>query len=73
MYEWMDRGGMRWFKERAEARRQLRCIDANGDWEAFTKHVQDKTRADAIAKGTRVRLLQRHPSPLPEVLAKRAA
>jgi len=45
MYKRMDQGGMRWIKERAEALLQLRCIDANGDWEAFTKFVHDKTRA----------------------------
>jgi hypothetical protein len=61
---------MRWTKERAEALLQLRCIDANGDWEAFTKHVHDKTRADALTKGKRVRLQQRQPSPLRKVIAE---
>jgi hypothetical protein len=70
MYKRMDHGGMRWIKERAEALLQLRCIDANGDWEAFTKHVHDKTRADAISKGKRVRLQQRQPNPLPKVIAE---
>ena len=66
----MDHGGMRWIKERAEAVLQLRCIEANGDWEAFVKHVHDKTRAHAINTGSRVRLQQRHASPLPQSLAE---
>ena len=63
----MDHGGMRWIKERAEAVLQLRCIEANGDWEAFVKHVHDKTRAHAI---NTVRLQQRHASPPPQSLAE---
>ena len=66
MYKRMDHGGMRWIKERAEALPQLRCIDANGDWAAFTKHVHDETRAHAITKGGRVRLQQRQPSRYPK-------
>jgi hypothetical protein len=73
MYKRMDHGGMRWIKERAEALLQLRCIDANGDWEAFVKHVHDKTRAAAIHKGERVRLQQRQPCPLPAVAVAEAA
>ncbi len=38
-----DSGGMRWIKERAEALLQLRCIEANNDWEAFVSYVHDKT------------------------------
>ena len=38
-----DSGGMRWIKERAEALLQLRCIEVNGDWEAFIEYVHDKT------------------------------
>jgi len=72
MYKRMDHGGMRWIKERAEALLQLRCIDANGDWEAFVKHVHDKTRASA-RKGERVRLQQRQPCPLPAVTVAEAA
>jgi hypothetical protein len=73
MHKRMDHGGMRWIKERAEALLQLRCIDANGDWEAFVKHVHDKTRAKAIATGTRVRLQQRQPGALPAAHAEKAA
>jgi hypothetical protein len=73
MYKRMDHGGMRWIKERAEALLQLRCIDANGDWEAFVNFVHDKTRAKAITTGTRVRLQQRQPAALPGALAEEAA
>ncbi len=73
MYKRMDHGGMRWIKERAEALLQLRCIDANGDWEAFVKFVHDKTRATAITTGTRVRLQQRQPAALPGAPAENAA
>jgi hypothetical protein len=40
-----DHGGMRWIKERAEAVVQLRCIEANGDWEAFISFVHDRLQA----------------------------
>jgi hypothetical protein len=30
-----DHGGMRWIRERAQALLQLRCIQQNGDWDAF--------------------------------------
>jgi hypothetical protein len=73
MYKRMDHGGMRWIKERAEALLQLRCIDANGDWQAFVKFVHDKTRAKATTTGTRVRLQQRQPAPLPGAPAEKAA
>src|SRR5205823_5220257 len=33
--ERLDRSGMRWIEERAEAVLLLRCIEVNGDWEAF--------------------------------------
>jgi hypothetical protein len=36
---------MRWIKERAEAVVQLRCIEANGDWEAFISFVHDRLQA----------------------------
>ena len=61
----MDHGGMRWIKERAEAVLQLRCIDANGDWDAFVGYVAALARETAGRTGTRVRLQQRHPQPLP--------
>jgi len=63
----MDQGGMRWIKERAEALLQLRCIDANGDWDAFVGRVHATMRHAAITKGERPRLQQRAASPLPSI------
>jgi hypothetical protein len=65
MYRRMDQGGMRWIKERAEALLQLRCIDANGDWQAFVDRVHHHARDLATSTGVRVRLQQRSPAPLP--------
>jgi hypothetical protein len=65
MHRRMDHGGMRWIKERAEAFLQLRCIEVNGDWEAFVARVHDSVRAAMLEGGERVRLQQRHPAPLP--------
>ena len=69
----MDQGGMRWIKERAEALLQLRCIDANGDWDAFTEWVHAQARTLAIEGGKRVRLQQRQPVALPVVKRAEAA
>jgi hypothetical protein len=41
------RGGTCRIKERAEALPQLRCIEVNGDWEAFIAFVHDKTMKQA--------------------------
>jgi hypothetical protein len=38
-----DCGGMRWTRQRAEALLHLRCIEINGDWEAFIEYMHDKT------------------------------
>jgi hypothetical protein len=65
MYRRMDQGGMRWIKERAEALLQLRCIDANGDWQAFVGRVHEQARHHAASTGERIRLQQRVPAPLP--------
>jgi hypothetical protein len=73
MYRRMDQGGMRWIKERAEALLQLRCIDANGDWQAFVNRVHERARDHATSTGHRVRLQQRLPAPLPTVLLLEAA
>jgi hypothetical protein len=69
----MDHGGMRWIKERAEATLQLRCIDVNGDWEAFTARVHEGIRSRAIERGELVRLQQRQPEPLPTAHLQKAA
>ena len=48
-----DHGGMRWIKERAEAILQLRCIEANGDWEPFLSFVHQRYRAQSGSQGVR--------------------
>ncbi len=63
-----DHGGMRWIKERVEALIQLRCIEINGQWDAFVAAVHDEMKADAIATGRRPRLQSQSPVPLPAVL-----
>jgi hypothetical protein len=63
-----DHGGMRWIKERCEALLQLRCIEINGQWDAFITAVHDEMKADAIATGRRPRLQSQSAAPLPAVL-----
>lgn len=73
MYRRMDQGGMRWIKERAEALLQLRCIDANGDWQAFVDRVHEQARERSTSAGDRIRLQQRAPTPLPAIALAEAA
>jgi len=60
-----DHGGMRWIKERVEAILQLRCIDTNGDWDAFSNFVHDRLQSHATLHGIRQRLQCSTPAPLP--------
>lgn len=60
-----DNGGMRWIPERAQALLQLRCIEFNGDWEAFVSFVHDKIMARARSELTATRLLTKHATPIP--------
>jgi len=62
-----DSAGMRWIRERAEALLQLRCIEINGQWDAFIEFVHDglSRRANAPPHGRR--LLASKPSPLPSL------
>lgn len=62
-----DFGGMRWIRERAEALLQLRCIEANGDWEAFIQWSHDGYQRQASASGERIRIQQNKPAPLPTI------
>ena len=63
-----DHGGMRWIKERVEALIQLRCIEVNGQWDAFVAAVHDQLKAEAATTGRRPRLQTKSPAPLPAVL-----
>ncbi len=60
-----DCGGMRWIKERAEHLLQLRCIEVNGDWEAFIQFVHDRTQRQAQQQQTNLSLKYTEPIPLP--------
>ncbi len=60
----LDNGGMRWIEERAEALLQLRCIDVNGDWEAFMAFVQEKVRKAAREDHRLIRILTWKPAPI---------
>jgi len=68
-----DHGGMRWIKERAEAIVQLRCIEANGDWDNFTDFVHDRLQNQAQHHGERPRLQTPTPAPLPTIPERKAA
>jgi hypothetical protein len=60
-----DDGGMRWIKERAEALLQLRCIEINGDWDAFISFVHDRTKEQAKKSRQIPMLKSKEPGPLP--------
>jgi len=57
----MDKGGMRWLRERAQALLQLRCIELNGDWGNFIRWVQH--RLCTAPPSTVPRLLRTSPAP----------
>lgn len=61
-----DHGGMRWIKERAQAVVQLRCIQINGDWEAFERFVHDRLRSASRFSSEPLRLQTATPHELPE-------
>lgn len=60
-----DSAGMRWIRERAEALLQLRCIEINGDWEAFMAFVHSSGPGRANAPPSDASLLASKPQPLP--------
>ena len=60
-----DHGGMRWIKERVEAVVQLRCIEANGDFDRFSDFVHQRLAALARERAVITRLQRSAPVPLP--------
>lgn len=66
--ERLDQSGMRWKVQRAEALLQLRCIEVNGDWDAFFDWAQEK-RLKELEKGQAVQIRSKKPTQLPETLA----
>ncbi len=43
-------GGMRWIKERVEAVIQLRCVEANDDFDRFTEFARNRIQAQALTE-----------------------
>lgn len=62
-----DHGGSRWIRERAEALLQLRCIECNGDWDAFIKWLHDDFRSRSIDHGQRIPVQTATAAPLPQL------
>lgn len=60
-----DNGSMRWIRERAEALLQLRCIDLNGDWDAFMAFVAEKVADELRRHHGEHRILTWKAAPLP--------
>ena len=63
--ERLDNSGMRWIEERAEAVLLLRCVEVNGDWEAFMRWSQER-RSQELERGQTGRIRSRTPTQLPE-------
>jgi hypothetical protein len=63
--ERLDNSGMRWIEERAEAVLLLRCIEVNGDWEAFMKWSQER-RNQELERGEVVQIRSKTPTQRPE-------
>jgi hypothetical protein len=67
--ERLDNSGMRWIVERAEAVLLLRCIEVNGDWDAFFAFSEEQRRAE-LKEGKAVRIGSQSPTQLPQVSEK---
>jgi hypothetical protein len=63
--ERMDNSGMRWLEERAEAVLLLRCIEVNGDWEAFLRWSQEQCNRE-LQRGKVVQIRSKTPIQLPD-------
>lgn len=62
--ERLDNSGMRWIEERAEAVLLLRCVEVNGDWEAFMRWGQEQ-RNQELERGRVVQIRSKSPIQLP--------
>jgi hypothetical protein len=67
--ERLDNSGMRWMVERAEAVLLLRCIEVNGDWDAFFAFSEEQRRAE-LREGQAVRIGSQSPTQLPQLSDK---
>jgi hypothetical protein len=63
--ERLDNSGMRWIEARAEAVLLLRCIEVNGDWEAFMRWGQEQ-RTQELERGQAVQIRSKTPTQLPD-------
>ena len=63
--ERLDNSGMRWIEERAEPMLLLRCIEVNGDWEAFMTWSQEQ-RNQELQRGQVVQIRSRTPTQIPD-------
>ena len=63
--ERLDNSGMRWIEERAEPMLLLRCIEVNGDWEAFMKWSQEQ-RTQELESGQTVQIRSKISTQLPD-------
>ena len=63
--ERMDCAGMRWIRERAEAVLHLRCIELNGDWDAFFSWAHERWRQKLLNREA-VQIRTHEPIPLPD-------
>ncbi|MBV8384949.1 MAG: hypothetical protein JOZ63_20350 [Planctomycetaceae bacterium] len=63
--ERLDNSGMRWIEDRAEAMLLLRCIEVNGDWEAFMRWSQEQ-RTQELERGQIVQIRSKTPTQLPK-------
>ena len=62
--ERLDISGMRWIEERAEAVLLLRCVEVNGDWDAFMGWSQER-RGQELGRGQVVQIRSKTPTQLP--------
>jgi hypothetical protein len=63
--ERLDNSGMRWIEERAEPMLLLRCIEVNGDWDAFMRWSQEQ-RTQELEHGQVVQIRSQSPTQVPD-------
>jgi hypothetical protein len=63
--ERLDNSGMRWVAQRAEAVLLLRCIEVNGDWDAFFAWSEQQRQAD-LRQGKVVQFRSKTPTQVPQ-------
>ena len=67
--ERLDQSGMRWIVERAETLLLLRCIEVNGDGDAFFAFSEQQRQAE-LSQGTVVQIGSQQPTQVPELSDK---